>query len=58
MALMAPADDKFGDIQKSHVGEGEDYVALVKRHQKMVHALAFRMTGSLEDAEDLAQMDA
>jgi len=27
----------------------------VKQHQRMVHALTYRMTGSFDDAEDLAQ---
>ena len=28
---------------------------LVREHQRMIHALCYRMTGSLADAEDLAQ---
>jgi RNA polymerase sigma-70 factor (ECF subfamily) len=42
-------------IQNSLAGDMEAYAALVKEHQKMVHAVAFRMTGSLADAEDLTQ---
>ena len=52
---MAPPDDELNWIRNSLAGDTEAYAALVKQYQKMVHVLAFRMTGSLEDAEDLAQ---
>jgi len=52
---MAPPDDELACIQNSPADDTEAFAALVKQHQKMVHALAFRMTGSLADAEDLAQ---
>jgi RNA polymerase sigma-70 factor (ECF subfamily) len=55
MAHMAPPDDERNRIQNSLAGDAEAFAALVKEHQKMVMALAFRMTGSLADAEDLAQ---
>jgi len=55
MAHMAPPDDEPKWIQHSLAGDTEAYAAFVKEHQKMVHAVAFRMTGSLADAEDLAQ---
>lgn len=42
-------------IQDSLAGDTEAYAALMKENQKMVHAVAFRMTGSLADADDLAQ---
>lgn len=51
---MAPPDE-LNWIQNSLAGDTEAYAALVKEHQKMVHAMAFRMTGSLADAEDLTQ---
>jgi RNA polymerase sigma-70 factor, ECF subfamily len=54
MAHMAPPDE-LNWIQNSLAGDTEAYAALVKEHQKMVHAMAFRMTGSLVDAEDLTQ---
>jgi RNA polymerase sigma-70 factor (ECF subfamily) len=47
--------DELNRIQNSLAGDTEAYAALVKQYQKMVHALAFRMTGSLNDAEDLTQ---
>lgn len=55
MAPMAPPDDELACIQRSFADDTEAFAALVQQHQKMVHALAFRMTGSLEDAEDVAQ---
>ena len=55
MARMAPPDDEPNWIQDSLAGDTEAYAALVKEHQKMIHAMAFRMTGSLADAEDLTQ---
>jgi len=54
MARMAPPDE-LNWIQNSLAGDTEAYAALVKQYQKMVHSVAFRMTGSLDDAEDLAQ---
>src|SRR5471030_3229165 len=55
MANMAPPDDEPKWIQHSLAGDTGAYAALVKEHQKMVHAVAFRMAGSLADAEDLTQ---
>jgi len=52
---MAPPDDELNWIRNSLAGDMEAFTALVKLYQKMVHALAFRMTSSLDDAEDLAQ---
>ena len=54
MARMAEPDE-LNCIQNSLAGDTEAYAALVKAHQKMVHAVAFRMTGSFADAEDLTQ---
>lgn len=36
-------------------GNALAFEALVRNHQQMIHALTFRMTGSIADAEDLAQ---
>jgi RNA polymerase sigma-70 factor (ECF subfamily) len=54
MARMAEPDE-LNWIQNSLAGDTEAFAALVTQHQKMVHAMAFRMTGSLADAEDLTQ---
>lgn len=52
---MAGSDDESKLIEQSLSGDPEAYGALVKQHQNMIRAMAFRMTGSLDDAEELAQ---
>lgn len=52
---MAEYDDESRLIEQSLSGDAEAYAALVYQHQAMIRAIAFRMTGSLEDAEELAQ---
>jgi len=54
MARMAPPDE-LKVIQSSLAGDAEAFAALVQQYQRMVFSLAYRMTGSLDDAEDLAQ---
>jgi RNA polymerase sigma-70 factor, ECF subfamily len=55
MPHMAGADDESKLIEQSLAGDPEAYAALVNRYQIMVRAVAFRMTGSLSDSEELAQ---
>jgi RNA polymerase sigma-70 factor (ECF subfamily) len=50
---MADADDDL--VLQCRNGNPEAFEMLVRRHQQMIHALTFRMTGSTADAEDLAQ---
>jgi RNA polymerase sigma-70 factor, ECF subfamily len=50
---MADADDEL--VLQCRNGNTEAFETLVRRHQQMIHALTFRMTGSMSDAEDLAQ---
>lgn len=52
--MDAPADERQ-QIERSRNGDPEAFTALVRAHQRMIHSLTFRMTGSLADAEDLAQ---
>lgn len=52
---MAELDEEQGWIRKSQQGDHAAFEALVLSHQRMIHDLTFRMTGSLADAEDLAQ---
>jgi RNA polymerase sigma-70 factor (ECF subfamily) len=50
---MADADADL--VLQSQNGDPAAFEELVRNHQHMVHSLTFRMTGSLADAEDLAQ---
>lgn len=50
---MTDADDEL--VLQCRNGNAEAFETLVRRHQNMIHALTFRMTGSMADAEDLAQ---
>ncbi len=54
MARMAGSDDESKLIEQSLSGDPEAYAALVHQHQQMIRAVTFRMTGSLDDAEELA----
>jgi len=42
-------------VRQSQNGDTAAYAELIRTHQRMIHSLAFRMTGSMADAEDLAQ---
>ncbi len=42
-------------IQESRNGHPEAFEKLVGRYQHMIHALTYRMTGLMEEAEDLTQ---
>ena len=48
-------DDDQGWVERSLQGDHEAFELLVRRHQRMIYALAYRMTGSAADAEDLTQ---
>jgi RNA polymerase sigma-70 factor (ECF subfamily) len=50
---MADADEEL--VLQSQNGDLAAFEALIRNYQHMVHSLTFRMTGSLADAEDLAQ---
>jgi RNA polymerase sigma-70 factor (ECF subfamily) len=52
---MGERDDDQSLVEQYRRGDPEAFAALVRRHQRMIHALTFRMTGSLADADDLAQ---
>jgi RNA polymerase sigma-70 factor, ECF subfamily len=54
MANMPPANGSK-NIRGGLAGDPEAFATLVKENQKMVFAVAFRMTGSVADAEDLTQ---
>ena len=52
---MEGHDDEARLVQQSRDGDSAAFATLVARYQQMIHALTFRMTGSMADAEDLAQ---
>jgi RNA polymerase sigma-70 factor (ECF subfamily) len=49
------SDDEPGEIRRSLQGDHEAFESLVRRYQRMIYALTYRMTGSAADAEDLTQ---
>jgi RNA polymerase sigma-70 factor, ECF subfamily len=52
--MVAP-DEEARWIERSQQGDPEAFEQLIASYQRMIHALTYRMTGSLDDAEDLAQ---
>ena len=52
---MVAIDDDEGEVTRNLSGEPEAFEAFVRQHQRMIHSLCYRMTGSMADAEDLAQ---
>jgi len=50
---MADADAEL--VFQTQQGSPAAFEALVRQHQRMIHSLTFRMTGSPADADDLAQ---
>ena len=51
---MVATDDSSRVVQ-SQQGDQEAFEALIRQHQRMIHSLCYRMTGSMADADDLAQ---
>lgn len=54
IVCMAPAEE-LDHLKNSLAGDAGAFAILVKENQKMVFAVAFRMTGSMADAQDLTQ---
>lgn len=48
-------DDEGTLVARSREGDWDAFAELIRTHQRMIHALAYRMTGSAVDADDLAQ---
>jgi RNA polymerase sigma-70 factor (ECF subfamily) len=53
--LMAAINEDKARLARSLEGDPEAFEALVREHQRMIHSLCYRMSGSLADADDLAQ---
>jgi RNA polymerase sigma-70 factor (ECF subfamily) len=52
---MGDTDEEKVWVLQSRNGDPAAFESLIRVHQRMIHSLTFRMTGSLADAEDLAQ---
>lgn len=52
---MVAIDDDEDGVTPSAGGDTEAFETLIRENQRMIHSLCYRMTGSMEDAEDLAQ---
>ena len=52
---MVATDEERGCVELSQQGDPQAFESLVSKYQRMIHALTFRMTGSVADAQDLAQ---
>jgi RNA polymerase sigma-70 factor (ECF subfamily) len=52
--MVAMEDDRRQIVQSQNGDQGA-FEALIREHQRMIHSLCYRMSGSLADAEDLAQ---
>ena len=52
---MVAFEDERGRIAQSQVGDHEAFESLIKEHQRMIYSVCYRMTGSMAEAEDLAQ---
>ena len=42
-------------LTQSRNGDPAAFESLIRKHQRMIHSLTYRITGSLADADDLAQ---
>src|SRR5438093_10465066 len=51
---MVAADDSSRVVRSQH-GDQEAFESLIREYQRMIHSLCYRMTGSMADADDLAQ---
>src|SRR6476646_3809444 len=52
---MVASDDEKGRIALSQNGDHAAFESLIKDYQRMIHSICYRMTGSMTEAEDLAQ---
>jgi DNA-directed RNA polymerase specialized sigma24 family protein len=51
---MSDTDEEKIWVLQSRDGNPAAFESLIRAHQRMIHSLTFRMTGSMADAEDLA----
>lgn len=51
----APPEPHADTLAAARSGDEEAFTGIVRQHHRRIHSLAYRMTGSIEDADDLAQ---
>src|ERR1035438_8444874 len=56
MRRMCDTDEEKVWVTQSRNGDHAAFTALIRTHQQMIHSLTYRMTGSLADCKDLAQV--
>ncbi|MCW5556576.1 MAG: sigma-70 family RNA polymerase sigma factor [Verrucomicrobiae bacterium] len=54
LETVEPAAERE-QVTRAQSGDMDAFTELVVRHQRQIHALAYRLTGSVTEAEDLAQ---
>lgn len=52
---MGDAEDERACVLACQNGDDAAFEKLIRNYQRMIHSVAFRMTSSMSDAEDLAQ---
>lgn len=52
---MAVADDDRTLVAAANAGDRDAFAALLRRHYDRIHGLAWQLTGSRADADDIAQ---
>ena len=52
-SMADPNDDTL--VLRTRQGDAAAFESLIRQHQRMIYSLAYRMTGSATDAEDLTQ---
>ncbi len=51
----APPEPLTDTLAAARAGDEEAFSGIVREHHRRIHSLAYRMTGSIHDADDLAQ---
>jgi RNA polymerase sigma-70 factor (ECF subfamily) len=51
----APPEPLTDTLAAARAGDEEAFSGIVREHHRRIHSLAYRMTGSIQDADDLAQ---
>jgi hypothetical protein len=49
---MVTPEDEQDWIERSRAGDHAAFASLIRLHQRMIHSLTFRMTGSVVDADE------